>query len=98
MTCIVCWKDGWLAWWVSKVNVLDSCTTGGWGEPKGRHSPWFWVPTAKQTPGAVAVDLKKGGCQRPKTSQKGGCQRGSSCWAVVVSLASPRKASCISYN
>ena len=21
----------------------------------GGHSPWFWVPTAKRTPGAVAV-------------------------------------------
>ena len=23
----------------------------------GGHSPWFWVPTAKRTPGAVAVGL-----------------------------------------
>ena len=23
--------------------------------PRGGHSTWFWVPTAKRTPGAVAV-------------------------------------------
>ena len=31
---------------------LLCCDSGGGG---GGHSPWFWVPTAKRTPRAVAV-------------------------------------------
>ena len=62
----------------------------------GGHSPWFWVPTAKRTPGAVAVGPKKGGCHRPKNSQEGAVRGAFPVGAVVVSLASPRKASWIS--
>ena len=53
---------------------------GGGG---GGHSPWFWVPTAKQTPGALTVGQKKGGCHGPKTSHKRGCQRGISSWGCT---------------
>ena len=59
----------------------------GWGG----HSPWFWVPTAKRTPGAVAVGSKRGGCHRPlKNSQKGAVRGAFPVGAVVVSLASQR--------
>ena len=64
-----CYSDGVLTspptLHVSVAKKLP-CPPGGGG---GGHSPWFWVPTAKWTVGAV-----------------------------VVNLASPRKASWISYN
>ena len=34
------------------LHPSGSTVTPGGG---GGHSPWFWVPTAKRTPGAVAV-------------------------------------------
>ena len=46
----------------------------------------------------MAVGWKRGGCHKPKNSQKGAVRGVFTVGAVVVSLASPRKASCISYN
>ena len=55
----------------SPFRILGSAQRGYSVLGGGGHSPWFWVPTEKRTPGAVAVGWKRGGCQRPKNSQKG---------------------------
>ena len=58
----------------------------------GGHSPWFWVPTAKRTPRAVAVDLKKkkrGAVTDPRPLRRGAVRGAFHVGAVVVSLASP---------
>ena len=49
--------------------------TGG-GGGRGGHSSWFWVPNAEHSK-SCGCRQKRGGCHRPKNSQKGGCQRGN---------------------
>ena len=72
---------------------------GGGG---GGHSPWFWVPTAKQSPGAVSVNTvwarKRGAVTDQSTLRRGLLEGACSVGAVVVGFSSPRKASWIRYN
>ena len=71
----------------------------GWGDPRGGGgalTPWFWVPTVQRSCGCR---LEKRGLSQTKELSEGRLSEGEyPVGALVVSLASPRKASWIGYN
>ena len=68
------------------------------GRGVGCTHPGFGYPLQNRLPGLWLWARKKGAVTDPRTLRRGAVRGAFPVGAVVVSLASPRKASWISYN